>query len=95
MKELYPSHPDMFTITWVQNFCRNRSNMSGTGSMTFYDNINFITISSVIHFKVSKQKYAVNFGKLKEELINWWHANIEGGLSCDFYHNMLHINYII
>ena len=32
MKELYPSHPDMFTITWVQNFCRNRSNMSGNGS---------------------------------------------------------------
>ena len=31
MKELYPSHPDMFTITWVQNFCRNRSNMSGNG----------------------------------------------------------------
>ena len=32
----------------------------------------------VNHSKVSKQKYAVNFGKLKEELINWWHANIEG-----------------
>ena len=40
MKELYPSHPDMFTITWVQNFCRNRTNMSGNDPEHFVNIFN-------------------------------------------------------
>ena len=66
MKELYPSHPDMFTITWVQNFSRNRPNMSGNGSKDT-TSIEFERIS-IDPFESFEAKVCSKFWKIENRI---------------------------